>query len=161
MGKMAISRKLYFSFGSMILLLVFISILAWTNWKKASVSQQMYADQVRATVNLANSERSLWQLRYGFPQFMVLDEQGRKKIVEEEPRWYKEINENMKAYEAGDRTPEEREAIREWNDVFHKYMQARPRWFELQGAGKTQEARNGGRRPQPRSGPGPSRRSAV
>ncbi len=137
MRKRGISFKLYLSFGSLMLLLVLISAVAWRN---ATLAQDIYADKVRATVYLANAERALWQLRYGFPQFMVMDDEGKKKIIEEEPKWYREVDENIKAFEAGNRSPEEKEALKEWKDVFTKYVQARPRWLELYRAGKIKEA---------------------
>ena len=135
--KKGISTKLYIGFGSMMLLLIVMSVVTWKN---ATLTQDIYADKVRSTVYLANAERALWQLRYGFPQFMVLDDQGRQKIIDEEPKLYKSVNDNIKAFSDGQRTPEEREALKAWDEVFTKYAQARPRWFELYRAGKTQEA---------------------
>ena len=131
---------MYIGFGMMMLLLIVMSAVAWENATTTTSTQGIYADKVRATVHLANAERALWQLRYGFPQFMVLDDQGRQKIIDDEPRFYKTVDDNIKAFSEGQRTPEEREALKAWDEVFTKYAQARPRWFELYRAGKTQEA---------------------
>ena len=106
----------------------------------ASQFNDLYENNLKAAVQLANTESALWQLRYGFPQFIVLDEAARAQIVADEPKWYQIINENMDAYAAGSRTPEELETLRQWNDVFTKYVEARPRWFELYSAGKIEEA---------------------
>jgi methyl-accepting chemotaxis protein len=135
--KLTIRERLYVGFGSMMVLVILLGVIAWRN---TTFFQDTYADQVRGAAHLANAESALWQLRYGFPQFMVLDGEARKKIVEDEPKWHEEATENVKAYAAGNRTPEEKEALREWDEVFAKYMQARPSWFELYGAGKTKEA---------------------
>ncbi len=106
----------------------------------ASRFNDLYENNLQAAVQLANAESALWQLRYGFPQFIVLDEAARAQIVADEPKWYQIINENMDAYAAGSRTPEELETLQQWNDVFTKYVEARPRWFELYSAGKIEEA---------------------
>src|SRR5262249_10990460 len=99
-----------------------------------------YQDNVMAGVYLANSENALWQLRYGFPQYMVLEAEDRKKIVADEPKWYAMIDENMRAYAAGARTAEEQQVLREWDTAYHQYSQARPKWFQLRDAGKFEEA---------------------
>jgi methyl-accepting chemotaxis protein len=46
----------------------------------------------------------------------------------------------MAAYAAAKRTPEEVRLLEEFRTVYKKYEQARPRWFELYSAGKTEEA---------------------
>ena len=50
------------------------------------------------------------------------------------------MNDNISNYAEGNRTPEEKQALQEWNEVFTQYVAARPRWFELQNAGKFDEA---------------------
>jgi methyl-accepting chemotaxis protein len=93
-------------------------------------------------VRLAHATDALWQLRYGFPQFLVQanDPAARRKILDAQPEWRRQIDEAVAAYARGDRTDEERRVLAEWNDVFAKYMDARPRWFELVEAGRLEEA---------------------
>ncbi len=134
---LTIGKKLYMGFAGMFILVMVLGIIAG---RTTASFKEVFSDQVRGTVYLANAESALWQLRYGFPQFMVLKDEDRKKIVDAEPNLYKEIDENIKSYAAGNRTPEEKEALKEWDDVFVKYKEARPRWFELYGAGKIDEA---------------------
>lgn len=121
-----------------------MGILGAVSWLEtrnlASEFESLYADNLEAAVSLAKADSSLWQLRYGFPQFMVLGPEDRAKIVADEPKRYTEINESIKAYAAGKRTPEEKQALQEWEEVFNKYVEARPLWFKLQGAGKIKEA---------------------
>ena len=111
MKKRGISIKLYIGFGLMLLLLVVVSVVAWKN---ATLAQDIYADRVRSAVHLAHAQNALWQLRYGFPQFMVMDDKGRQKIIDDEPKFHKEVNENIKAFTTGNRTPEEQEALKAW-----------------------------------------------
>src|SRR5262245_13242396 len=97
--------------------------------------EEISRDNVEAAVQLANAQDALWRLRYGFPQFMVVDEEGRRKIVAEEAGHYAAIDRHLKAYAAGRRTPEEMAALKDLQDVYKRYVEARPKWFELFGAG--------------------------
>jgi methyl-accepting chemotaxis protein len=138
--KFGIREKLYVVFGCIMILVALVGFVAWQSNTTADFHRAQFADQIRGAIHLANAESSLWQLRYGLPQFMVMDAEGQKKIVEDEPKWYKEVEDNIKAYAEGKRTAAEKEALKEWDEIFAKYKEARPRWFQLQGAGKIQEA---------------------
>ena len=62
----------------------------------------------KGAVQLASAQNALWQLRYGFPQFMVLtDKAARDKIVADEAKWYKEIDDNIAAFKKSSHSPEE------------------------------------------------------
>jgi len=90
---------------------------------------------------LADAQSALWELRYGFPQFMVLDEAGRKKITDAEPALRQRIEDSFKRYAATSPAPENVKALAELQAIFNKYMDARPKWFALMAAGKTEEAK--------------------
>ena len=90
---------------------------------------------------LADAQSALWELRYGFPQFMLSDEAGQKKISQAEPMLRARIDDAFKRYAATTPSAEESQALAELQGVFGKYMDARPKWFELQGSGKTDEAK--------------------
>jgi hypothetical protein len=105
-----------------------------------SAIDDVYQNQLLGAVQLANSMDALWRLRYGFPQFMVLGKEDRERIVAEEPKWYGIIDENLSAYAAGERSEEERTALIALQKSYKRYIEARPRWFELYGSGKVEEA---------------------
>jgi methyl-accepting chemotaxis protein len=90
---------------------------------------------------LADAQSALWELRYGFPQFMVLDEAGRKKITDAEPVLRQRIEDSFKRYAATTPAPENVKALAELQAMFNKYMDARPKWFSLMAAGKAEEAK--------------------
>jgi methyl-accepting chemotaxis protein len=102
--------------------------------------ESLYEDNTRAAVSLSEANDSLWQLRYGFPQFLVGDAEAKEKIVAAESKWYRKVEQDIASYESGDRTPEERETLKRWHDVYGKYVEARPHWFDLIKAGKLEEA---------------------
>lgn len=140
MKNTGISFKLYLSFGTLLVLLVVVSAFFLTNTAASQKIYAAYADQVRAGIHLSNVERAQWELRFGVANFMIFDERGQKKIKEEGPKWYKEAEENIKAFASGHRTPEEGQVLKEWEEVFAKYKPARERWLELFQAGKKEEA---------------------
>jgi methyl-accepting chemotaxis protein len=107
--------------------------------RMSAQADQLFDNNVGAAVQLGAAQSALWELRYDVPQFMV--EPGtRQEILDDQPRLYAVIDENLRRYAAGQRTPEERTALAEWEQAFGQYRQARPRWFELYGAGKVAEA---------------------
>ena len=67
-----IRKKLLASYGVIVLLLGIFGSIGWLNTRDLSTEfDSLYKDHLQAAVNLANAESALWQLRYGFPQFLV------------------------------------------------------------------------------------------
>jgi methyl-accepting chemotaxis protein len=135
--------RLFAGFGLVIGLLLAVGLVAWKSNRDLQARFDAIAqDNLASAVRLAHASDALWQLRYGFPQFLVLekDPAGRRKILDDQPRWRKEIDDAVDGYARGERTEEERRALAEWREVFAKYMDARPRWFELVEANDLEEA---------------------
>lgn len=140
--KIGIRARLIGAFAVVLAFIVAVGAtgIHYTNLLEAEF-ENLYTDNVTATVALANAGEALWQLRYGFPQYLVnKDPEDRDRITAAEPKWYRKIEEDMAIYAAGSRTAEEKQALREWTEVFEKYREARPRWFELEKAGRSEEA---------------------
>ena len=137
----SLAAKLYLGLGLIGALLALAGslLVSLTRTAEASLESQ-YADAVGGAA-LAEAQSSLWELRYGFPQFMLADEAGRKKITDIEPKLRAKIEESFTRYEASKLAADEKKALAELRVVFAKYMDARPKWFDLQGAGKTDEAK--------------------
>jgi methyl-accepting chemotaxis protein len=135
--------RLFSGFGLVIGLLLAVGLVAWkANRELQARFEAIAQDNLASAVRLAHASDALWQLRYGFPQFLVLekDPAGRRKILDDQPRWRQQIDDAIEGYARGDRTDEERLALAEWRDVFGRYMDARPRWFELVQANDLEEA---------------------
>ena len=78
--------KLFGAFGMLLLLLLAVGAVGWKS--TSSVGDEfnaVYDDRFKGAVYLANAKDALWQLRYGFPQFMVSNDEVRAKIVADEP----------------------------------------------------------------------------
>ena len=136
----SIAAKLYLGFGLMAALIVAGAGFILHNISEAKVNYESLNQNTRGAVLLAGAQSALWQLRYGFPQFMVGDPASRAIIIADEPKWYKAVNEALDSYGALDISAEEKRALAELRDIYKKYTEARPLWFELYGSGKTQEA---------------------
>jgi Four helix bundle sensory module for signal transduction len=91
-----IRQKLLFGFAIVLIALLGVGTFAYTQFNKLE-------DTIKLTQGkealLGRAQSSLWELRYGFPQFLVLtDPENRKKIIDAEPRLYKALEDNLKAY---------------------------------------------------------------
>jgi methyl-accepting chemotaxis protein len=125
----------------MLLLMGTVGFIGWEyNRKLAAEFERLSQDNLQGSIQLAAAERALWQLRYGLPQFLVLGAEDRARILRDQAKWYREIEDAVNVYAAGQRTPEEKQILNEWTEVFIKYRGALPKWFELVQAGKAQEA---------------------
>jgi methyl-accepting chemotaxis protein len=138
---MTVGSRISAGFATMLVFLLLISALNVLVLQEVSRRYDAVAkNNLEGAVSLANAQNALWQLRYGFPQYLVVGPDDRAKIVADQATWYQAIDENLAIYEAGDRTPEELAALATWHSWYTKYREARPHWFELIDAGKTEEA---------------------
>ena len=133
--------RLGVGFGLMVLLIL---ISGAFTWKAVGDSESNYAalrHNTRGAVLLSEAQSALWELRYGFPQFMVGDAAGRAKVTSDEPRLKALVDEALKKYAQDDLSAQEKAKLQELIAIYEKYMAARPKWFELYGAGKLDEAK--------------------
>ncbi|HMW56114.1 MAG TPA: hypothetical protein PKZ67_06570 [Accumulibacter sp.] len=56
------------------------------------------------------------------------------------PSLRKIVEDNLKAFEATGHSPEGMRALKELREIFSKYMNARPKWFQLYGECKLEKA---------------------
>ncbi|HVE53451.1 MAG TPA: MCP four helix bundle domain-containing protein, partial [Ramlibacter sp.] len=141
MKSLRISTQLFIGFAIMVVLVLASGLVAWIESVQSEDRAISARNATTGAVALAEAQSALWQLRYGFPQFMIGDEEGRRKIVADEPKQYEDVQRALKAYAESRPTEEEQKALKGLQDVYSKYIAARPRWFELYGAGKFEEAK--------------------
>lgn len=133
--------KLLAGLGGVLLLMVVVGCCGWRSLTHfAAAFQRLQEHTLQTAVALANAEHGLWQLQYGFPQFLESGSKEKQAMVADESPWYAVIDDNLTHYAAGVRTPEEQQTLQEWEVSWTKYKQARSRWFALVLAGKTAEA---------------------
>jgi methyl-accepting chemotaxis protein len=141
MTNLRIGAQLRMGFGLMVLLVLVSSVMIWRETSQSEARAVVARQSTTGAVALAEAQSALWQLRYGFPQFMVSDEAARRKITEEEPKFKAVIDRALDAYAASNPSENEKKSLKALQDVYARYMAARPKWFELYGAGKLDEAK--------------------
>jgi methyl-accepting chemotaxis protein len=137
---MSIRTKLLGAFGVVLAMLVAVGLLGYLSSRAVEENgSELYENNVKAAVSLGTAQSALWELRYGFPQFIAVPD-ARQSILDAQPKLYETIDSAIAVYTAGKRTAAERAAIEEWTTAFTQYRNARPKWFELYGAGQYAEA---------------------
>ena len=106
-----------------------------------SMLSDMGSSGVLATRYLSKTQDAMWQLRYGISQYIAVpDPASRRKIIEDGPKYYAIIDENLDLYSRGKLTDDARAVLSEMTAAYNQYKEARPRWFDLMEAGKAEEA---------------------
>ncbi|HZY17972.1 MAG TPA: response regulator [Ramlibacter sp.] len=110
-------------------------------YETTQLRETLRRTQGKATL-LARCQNALWELRYGFPQFLVFtDAESRQRITQGEPALYRTFDDNIGAFASSDGlTPEEVEGARAVQLAFERYKTARPHWFQLIAQGRMDEA---------------------
>jgi methyl-accepting chemotaxis protein len=78
-------------------------------------------------------------LRYGFGNFISADEAARKKILDDEAKWYKLVDDNARSATPLMDTEKERAAFKYWQERYDAYVVA-ARVVRLVLAGRLEEA---------------------
>lgn len=138
-SNMKIGARLALGFGLVLVITFMIGIVGIYNATRFADHAGSLASNTKGAVYLADAQSALWQLRYGIPQFLTSPEE-RKQITDDESRLYMEIESRLTVFERDQRTPEEVEVNKELRGMYQKYIDARPRWFQLYGQGKFEEA---------------------
>lgn len=99
-----------------------------------------YGTELRTTVQLAEAESALWQLRYALPRFMLGSPAEQQSIIAEQAQWYAIVEDRLDAYGRTARDLEERRALTGLRSAYQRYKQARPKFFALWAAGEKEQA---------------------
>ncbi|HSN22070.1 MAG TPA: methyl-accepting chemotaxis protein [Usitatibacter sp.] len=99
------------------------------------------SNNTKGAAYLADAQSALWQLRWDVAQYIaVSDPAERRKLADNGPVQQEIVEENLRRFEATQRTPEEMAALNEVREAFASYMATRPKWFQLYGSGNLEEA---------------------
>ena len=136
---LSIRTKLLAGFGVMLMLTAIFGAIAVL--QIASLQDTLRRTQGKEAL-LGRAQSALWELRYGFPQFLVLTgAEDRKKIIDAEPRLYAALDDDLKQYGASPGlTDEEVAAHRELTEAFEKYKARRAQWFQYVADGRMEDA---------------------
>jgi len=138
-----IGARLWAGFGAVMLLcLVLATDCIWNAVSYKQQFSELAAKNTAGAVQLGNAQNAMWQLRYGISQFIAVPEPAaRAKIVAETEAWHRQIEDNLHKFGQVKRTEEQERTLAAFQESYRKYAQARPRWLELFGQGRGEEAR--------------------
>ena len=142
--KLKIGARLALGFGIVLIAIAVVCALSINSITNAIATSHLTAERNAKTSALSKAQSAVWSLRWDVAQFIaVTDAADRKVIIERAGATRKQFEDAMSIYEktqGGDLTEEEIALSGELNSAFRRYSDARLKWFELYGGGKTEEA---------------------
>ena len=134
-----IQQRLLFGFALVLAALLGVGLFSYFQVNKL---EQTIALTQGDEALLGRAQSSLWELRYGFPQFIVVTgTEDRKKILDAEAGLYKTLEDSLKAYrESPGLTADEIAGYKTASDAWNAYKVRRAQWFTYIAEGKTEEA---------------------
>ncbi|HWZ44965.1 MAG TPA: methyl-accepting chemotaxis protein [Candidatus Saccharimonadales bacterium] len=138
---MSIGKRLSWSFAAVLFLTACMGFIGWKYTDSmANEFKSLYTDNLQSAVQLSNAERGLWELRFEIANYPSWTVEERVRLRAAEGRQIAQVNDNLKDYGQGSRTAEEKEALKDFNEQWNKYLEARPHWFQLVDEGKLDKA---------------------
>lgn len=137
LSNLRVRTRIAIALATVVLLLLAISVFSIINSSRNSAAIESTRS---SNIGLVNAQNAMWELRFGVANFMTGSEEARKKILGDEAKWSTMVKESLDTYAARQLTAEEQAGLAELRVTFQKYMESRPKWFELYSAGQTQEA---------------------
>lgn len=125
---------------AMVIALAITGTAWWITQQFEHAVNEQHRHGIRATVALAEAESALWQLRYNLPRYMMGDTEERRRILEEEVKLYEIIDARLNAYATATLSNQEAEGLADLRAQYLRYKEARPKFFNLYGTGRTEEA---------------------
>jgi methyl-accepting chemotaxis protein len=142
--RMKFGSRLIVGFAVVLAALVMIGALSAKTIKEAIAISHLTAERNAKTSALSVAQSMVWSLRWDIAQFLaVTDPVTRKQIVDRAPETRKHLEDALAIYaktQRGELTREEITQMGEFTTAFRRYTDARLKWFDLYGNGKTEEA---------------------
>ena len=137
----SVGKRLFLGFSAVLLLAMCIGLVGETyNRSIGGQLTSLYKDNLQPAVYLSNAERAIWELRFGIANFVLATPDVRAKIRSDAPKWMAMVDDNMKAYGGTSLSSEEKDGLKDFQQWYVQYLQARDHWFDLVEAGKMDEA---------------------
>ena len=136
------ATRLALGFGLMIIFLLLIGgVAAYATSQFAARVSHLGVQNTRRTVYLAVVEGAVRELREGVTAFVAApDPQAHAAMARDTDRCLAKIDQNIRFLSAGARSQQEAVVLADFSRNYRQYLDARPRWLELPGVGKTGEA---------------------
>jgi methyl-accepting chemotaxis protein len=139
--KTTLNSRLLAAFGVLMALIAAVGVAAVMQaWKSRSDYRELYGS-TRAAAALGEANHVLWELRYATAQASSATPEAARKIADAEAGRYKKVWAALDAYAATQLATDEQAALAKTREVFKRYTEVRPKWFELHLAGQADEAK--------------------
>ena len=140
-SRLTIHAKILIGYSALLLLLATVGGIGWYGSQLVGhQSEELYHEHLQGTVTLATAESTLWELRWGLVQYMVVGEAEQAQIVRDQEGLYRQLDKALADYGTTDLGPEERAAFAKLQQAVAQYVASRPRFFQLMSAGQQEEA---------------------
>ena len=136
-NSLKIGTRISLMLGVLFALLLAVSVMSLIS---VSRNNDGIRDLKSSSGGLVTAQNAMWELRFGVANFMTGSEQARAKILGDEKKWAGVIEDNLAAFANTARTDEEKAGLAQLQEAYRKYVESRPRWFELYSAGQVEEA---------------------
>src|SRR6266536_464408 len=141
LDNLSIGKKLALGFGLISVLMASVAITGWLYSRLMSKQfDSLYTENLQSSVNLANAERGMWELRFGIANYIAGSPEVRAKVHADEGKWFKQVDESLEAYRSDARTQAELQGLEDFDRWYAQYRTARGPWFQLIDQGKMEEA---------------------
>lgn len=134
--KWSLHRLLRLGFAAAFVLAMVIAVAAWRvalDFEREISAA--YDTQLRSTVQLAEAQSALWEMRLGVRQLVDGDPDAQQRAIEQHDRLHGIIQERLAAYARTARSSDERTSLTVLRAAYQRYWQARARFVDLWQAG--------------------------
>jgi methyl-accepting chemotaxis protein len=138
-----IRTKLLAGFGAVLLMLAIVGGIGWRNTVvSAAAFENLYEDELTQSQDLSTLLRLVFELRIGaMGSSYGMSEAGqRAALIIADNQRLAFIDEIMRRYAATDLVPEERQAVRMWDQAYPAFLTARRQVIALEDQGRANEA---------------------
>jgi methyl-accepting chemotaxis protein len=141
--RFGLRTKLFGGFGVMLVLLVLVGMIGWTNARGSSGEfSGLYDHELLPLVRLDDVQRGLYEIRVAAFSFAQADEPARRKYQANEAGWFRQIEENMQAFASAGLTPVERRLYERWEETYARIVENYARVAALEKEGDLAAANN-------------------
>jgi diguanylate cyclase (GGDEF)-like protein len=120
-------------FGAIAALVGVAALVGFKASERAALRMaQAQYETTLAPVIVARLTAAMWELRHGCAQYLIEDDpEHRAELRTADTKLYGVVARNAEALAALLRTPATRQEFDEFQQAYRRYIEARPRWFEL------------------------------
>jgi methyl-accepting chemotaxis protein len=140
---LGIREKLFGGFGLVLALVIVIGFIGLRNTINfAGLFTSLYDDRLQAVVQLNAVQQGLYELRLGAAgaTYASAGAEQRSAIKLQDENWLKQVDDNMRAFQAKPLLDDEKAGLQEWNAVYPEFKQTRQQIVDLVDRGDVTSA---------------------